>query len=243
MPLQFGSQSSHFSVYYHSKGLLFQFILAEFIAVSHKFAHVRQLANQVTLPPSAFNELQLGLADLAGSSPDYMKIFMWNHYKDGLLAKLKNNCALFSQKSFHHNKNAIQMSRYTQSAWLLSLECQNIIRQTQQKTNIDFEAQYQALSNALGKIYTLIRQLGRSITRVLPEFRDDENVVFFILRHRSQLDELFEQGFVAKLLNQMYSNGLREVSHFLQTRYARRGFDNLLPAIALKIFDLETASL
>jgi hypothetical protein len=69
-------------------------------------------------------------------------------------------------------------------------------------------------------------------------FHQDENVTFFLLRHREQFDKIFGQDFTKKFFKKMYAGGLPEAGKMMTQKYSERGFENLLPVIATKISEL-----
>ena len=70
------------------------------------------------------------------------------------------------------------------------------------------------------------------------EFSLDENVLFFILRHKDKLDSIYGEGFVKKIFNKMYPDGINEAENYVKKKYAKRGFHNLLMVIASKFTEL-----
>ena len=98
------------------------------------------------------------------------------------------------------------------------------------------------LTPMLDKISTIMSRIARLIGQVSLQFSDDENVIFFLLRHHNQLDALMGQGYANKLLKKMHPKGTQEVGRFLMKRYSARGFVNILPAITAKITRTSPAS-
>ena len=69
-------------------------------------------------------------------------------------------------------------------------------------------------------------------------FKEDENVLFFILRHKTQLEEAFGEKFVELLFKKMHRDGSAGIEKLLLKQYSKRGFDTLLPVIKAKMAQL-----
>lgn len=80
---------------------------------------------------------------------------------------------------------------------------------------------------SFAKIKTAQQQLGRQIKKLLDQFCQDENVLFFLIRHAPQLDEAFGVRFIAKYFDQHFSKGLPEAISFAAKRFKARGFYHL----------------
>lgn len=228
----------HVNAYHHNNSLLFQFILTEFIESFEEIQQLDALCNRNVDTASSSSEekkrlTQLALIRLVGSTRDYMRIFSWN-FGDGILAKLKTYCALFLQNASSDEKEVIALQHYADKLWQACMQAIDSLH--------DDADQRTALLAALDKASTAVHRFSKLIARIIPQFRDDENVVFCLLRYREQLDKLYGGRFVAKLLGRMYSKGLQEAQNFLSHRYAERGFESLLPIIAEKIAEIEASA-
>lgn len=225
MTSQTGLPARHFNAYHQNDSLLFQFILSEFLEAFREI-------QMIVLKQYAIEELTTGLKKLAGSPHEYMRLFPWNH-NNGILAKLKNYCSLFSQNTYSKEKESIALQHYAEKAWVFCLETLDILYESTDGST--------AHVNPLNKAYNALQRISRVIARLLVQFRDDENVVFFVLRHHDQFDGLYGTKFVSRLFCRMYPKGLAETAHFLSTKFGTRGFENILPIVKTKISELETA--
>jgi hypothetical protein len=88
-------------------------------------------------------------------------------------------------------------------------------------------------------MHAILRHLAKSIMKTVTQFQDDENVLYFILRHADHLDHLFKSNFTFKLFSQLFVNGLQGASQLLLQKYAKRGFHQLLPTIRRQISTLQ----
>jgi hypothetical protein len=239
-----GLPTRHFNAYHQSNSLLFQFILSEFLIAYREIQALDSLckrehpmalnATVLRKEQEIFHTMETILAKLVGSTREYMRLFSWN-FIDGVVSKLKNYCALFSQNADTDEKEPLAMQHYADKAWLYCLQGMDALRDTPNA--------HPALCHSLEKGLGAMHRLARLIARVIPQFRDDENVVFFVLRHKDKFDKVYGTKFVTKLFCRMYPKGLKEVQYFLSQKYAGRGFENLMPIIHKKISELETANL
>lgn len=255
MPAQGRTRPLHSNGYHQNNSLLFQFILSDLIQANRIVKETNQLANrwkQTTAAPfvqqagnKLFHMLKASISKLVGSSQDYMRIFSWS-IENGILAKLKNNCGFFAENSSSEDKNALILQRYANNTWLLCLRCLDIMRAIEHDALVDVLSKAKPLGTysnilfqTLEKMTLSLQRFSRILIRLLLAFKEDENVVFFLLRSKEEVEGLYGPDSVLKLLQQMYPRGLQEAGHFLLKKYASRGFDNLLPLISSKIAELE----
>lgn len=86
-------------------------------------------------------------------------------------------------------------------------------------------------AKALEKIQQPTARIHRLLIKELTRHRDDENVVFFLVRNAKQIDGHLGAGTTVSILEQMFSGGTTEVRDFLEVRYRERGFEAILPNI------------
>lgn len=221
----------HSKSYHYHHHLLIQFILSELILAHDE---IKDLDKIFTDPSNSRGDIIetviRHISKLSGSTQGYMRLFSWND--DGILTKLKNYCAFFCQNARSKNNDQFSMYQEANQAWLFSLHALDISRMiAQQDTAWDVDSLY----NSVKKIGRSIQRLSRLAAKVIPQFRNNENVVFFLLRHVTQLDSLYGDGFATKLLRKMFTKRSQGVSNFLTKRYAERGFDHLIPNIQSKL--------
>jgi hypothetical protein len=247
MPLRMGLFKAHFNSYHHNTSLLFQFILSEFILsyreakVIHRYMLTLKSDGKEISSPD-LDELRASINNLAGLTKEYMRIFSWN-IDNGILAKLKNYCALLVQYADPADNSVIALHRYADKVWLLCLQNIDILHLLNSETSLlpAKKLEKVTLSLALKKMSLCFRHLARLIPLIIKQFKDDENVVFFLLNNKEALDELYGKGFFQKLCKKMYPlGGIAELGQLLEQKYFIRGFTNLIPKIKAKIAELET---
>jgi len=80
-----------------------------------------------------------------------------------------------------------------------------------------------------------LKEIRALLLDELITFRDDENVLFFLLRHQAEFDHVYSASMVSKTLETLFAEGLGAASNFLTGRFERRGFYHLIPLISQKI--------
>lgn len=211
-----------------SKGLLFQFILSEFIA---SYSEVLNMKVE-SLNVQTISSLKANLIKLVGSSQKHL--FSWN-LQDGVLTRLKNYCADFSLQGEKSDTIILKMQSYINQAFL---SCIQSIDAIQLYENCE-EPHQSKLHKILSKFIKEMRCFSKLTVEIMRQFSGDENVVFFMLRHQPELDRLYGSRFVFKLISKMFPKGITQVSDFLLSQYKQRGFDHLIPTIQKKISELE----
>lgn len=243
MPSHMAAPHVHLNTYHHNNSLLFQFILNEFLLT---YREVKTL-HHLTAPLKAsakkangdFNAIVQTIVQLSGPTHHYMRLFSWN-IDAGMLGKLKNYCAFFSHNADYEDKTLLSMHNYADKAWILCLQSMETLRAIQAESKAS-AAQRAELYAMLDKLNLYMHRIARLIGQASLQFSDDENVIYYLLRHHKQLDALLGKGYTGKLLKKMYPKGVQEVGRFLMKRYTSRGFENLLPEISAKISELATA--
>lgn len=232
-----GLSHRHVNAYHHRNSLIFQFILTEFIESFEEIQQLERLCSRkvdvhTKNKEETQKQIESAITKLVGSTRDYMRIFSWN-FGDGLLEKLKTYCALLLRNAANDEKEIIALLHYAEKTWQAVMQAKDHLHEDNHR---------KILLHYFEKANTSLQRFSKVIVRIVPQFRDDENVVFCILRNKEKLDRLHGPRFVAKMLGRMYSKGLKEAHHFLSRKYAERGFDHLLPVITKKISEVEAVA-
>lgn len=222
-------QSTH-----KQRALLLQFILYELILSHKEIQHINEFAKAYVLSdPPSLDVIASSLAKLAGSAHGYMRLFSWND--DGIQTKLKNYCALLCQNGTSRVKNEVGMHREANQAWLIALQLLDAIRLQDTSTKKTIHL----LQSLFKKLDRSTKRFARYTANAICLFHNDENLLFFILRYKEDLDELYGEGFIAKILRKMFPRSLDKAKNFLMQKYTDRGFDHLIPIIQEKIEELK----
>lgn len=238
MTLYTSITAHHVNSYHQSPSLLFQFLLSEFLNTYSTLQHLDSLCSHSTTFLSedsclqAENEelIKKTLIKLLGSPKDYMRMFSWN-FSEGLLAKMRTYCTLFIQNAETDEKEFIAIQHYADKIWQGCLQALDALQEA--------PADRSLFRVPLDKASAAMQRLAKLIARLIHQFRDDENVIFYVLKHHQAFDALYGPRFVMKLMNRIYSKGLKEVHFFLVKKYQERGFDHLVPSIDKTIKAIE----
>jgi hypothetical protein len=218
------------------KSLLFQFILLEFISSYTEVLNIHQLSRDLQTTSDVVPALKLSINKLAGPARGCMRLFSWN-LEDGILSRLKNYCANFTLEAKDSNPGILKMHAYLNQAFISCRKTLDVIGLFEER---DLSQQNrQALHKVLTKVIQQMGRFSKMTAKLMQQFSTDENVVFFMLRHKSELDRLYGSQFVYKLINKMYPKGVEEAKDFLLKQYGQRGFDHLIPLIIKKISELK----
>jgi hypothetical protein len=227
MALPITRTHAHLNAYHQTDSLLLQFILSEFIASYREILMIHQLSKETTENPTLVTKnVSQCIEKLSGSSKISMKMYSWN-LEEGILSKLKNYCEHFSL----NNKDYHDLHHFAHQAWLNCLQSFEIL-----KCNC---ISSKNLQKVLNRIASLMRRFARIALRLIQKYREDENILFFVLRNHEQLDAIYGSQFVFKLFSRLFPRGLSGALEFLQQRYSARGFENLKKIINNKIAELE----
>jgi hypothetical protein len=230
--------------HYLNSSLLFQFILSDFITAFLEIQCLDILYHRKLLPvvEKRYNEynqeliqkIEQVLGRLVGIKNEYIKRFSSNII-EGILTRFKMHCIMFSQQSDTEAKELLAMQHYAEKIWQNCMLAADALSDTSNKCT--------QLFTYLEKASNALHRLGKLITRLIQQFRDDENVVFFVLRHKESFDKAFGKRFITKLFCRMYPKGLPEAKDFLIKKYMDRNFDNIAPMISRLFIELEASNL
>lgn len=234
------SSSHHIQSYHKHDHLLFQFILLELILAHQELYRINKIALSLKKKVSKelFDDLASEIVKLSGASRGYMRIFVGSDL--GILTKLKNICAFFSQSNSSSDLET-EMYEAANQAWLSSLQALDIMtKYSANESDKGKKAPISQLTSCLEKINKNIKKLAECASEVVFKFRNDENVIFFLLVYHHSLDTIYGKEFVLKCLRKMFAKKeLSVVEDFLVFKYTERGFKHLIPVIHEKIEAIE----
>lgn len=242
--------SNHSLRHYHdNNGIIIQFIFFELIQAFDKIRSIKKsLAGMNPVPEARLTKTEkklLGsistdISSLAGHSQKTMRIFAW-YLNEGILAKVKTHCSLFANNLDPQNPELHTLQRHADRSWSHSLHFLDLVRGLQKcpsKKSMNIPRLKEILERMAGRL----RRLSKIIGIFVLKFRDDENVLYFLLTYKDGLDTIYRKGFVFRLLIKMFPGGMSEAELFLFDKYSSRGFFHLLPSISQKCAELEKAS-
>jgi hypothetical protein len=219
----------HINAYHYDNSLLFQFILSETLATLREANQLLDLQGDVKL-------LRSSIMRLVGSLNDSYRLFAWAP-ENGTLAKLRSYCSYFAHTADPHDNVLIPLVHTAEQNWLLSLVCLDDLRHIERTRAAP--AQKTKLNKSLKDLSSGLQKLGKMIAKMIEQFWNDENVIFFILRNKAEFDEVFGERFTKNLLKKMYLGGVWGAASFLSKRFTKRGFDHLVPIIEARIEEMD----
>jgi hypothetical protein len=77
----------------------------------------------------------------------------------------------------------------------------------------------------------ITKELTQLLLLSLKDLKENENVLFFVMRHNERIDSHFQAGFTRALLEEVFPSGLESLCAWIHKCYHERGFDNLHPVI------------
>jgi len=220
--------------YNRNNNIVLQFILLELIHARQDTQGVEKLLSNPKIP---LEPLFVHVSRLVGQTKKYIRIFSWS-LNDGILTRVKNYCSFFVNNRNPTNPRIMPLQTHSDRAWINGLESLDLIRLMRQMPSYDSECE-RSLRIVLQKMLKRLQQLIRSIYQTLPEFCRDEHTLFFLLRHRIDLEVLFGEQAILQLFTITFPKGLKTAGRFIIQRYAKRGFSHLSPVISQKILELE----
>ena len=246
--LESEKQDLHF--FAQSPALLFQFILSEFLQTYQSVQEIDSIYKEMEtllikrrLLADAKNCL-VALLDrideISGSSSIDDAAFSWNLQR-GSLNKLRHYCFPFVNQFEAKEGVVVNLNICVSKAFHTALQIKEVIIYLIQENNQSKKIpDYAMLYQLLDRLIDNINRASRLILRIILSFREDENIVYFLLRKRAEFDHSYKTSFVAKLFAKMYPEGVEEAGRLLIKRYSKRGFKHLLNNITRKISEIRT---
>jgi hypothetical protein len=223
--------------YNRNNNIVLQFILLELIYACKDAEELEKLLHN---PKLQLDSLFIHVSRLVGQTKKYIRIFSWS-LNDGILTRVKNYCSLFVHNRNPADSRIMSLQTHSDRAWINGLESLDLIRLIKQMPSCNNECE-KSLRIVLQKMLKRVHQLIRSIYQTLPMFCKDEHTLFFLLRHRTDLESLFGEKAILQLFTITFPKGLKTASRFIIQRYVKRGFTHLAPVISQKIAELEQHS-
>jgi hypothetical protein len=145
-------------------------------------------------------------------------------------------------------KDSLTLSRAVpgeETATMYELACKGWL-EAQQALQAHLHAQHvQATPGQWDPFLTQTQKLLRTIERLTkcwPKLFDsipaDENILFFLITRREQIDALYNAGFTCALLKKFSPAGRDALRRSIVEAYLTRGFDDVIPSIDASIEDL-----
>lgn len=237
------------NTYCQSTSLLFQFTLYEFITSFKRVLEIEktyEIMESELIKQRLKGDVKSYLDSLLEQIPLLIgaqmvmaneQTFPWTHSK-GSLNKLRHYSYLLSQKCIDQDDIA-NMNVCVSKAFHSALQIRDVIfslkRQAEDPEKIP---NYVSLYRLLDRLIDNMKRVSRVLLKILIQFKEDENILFFLLRYKSDLDQLYKTQFVTKILQKMYPEGHSSMKEYIKKQYQQRGFLNLISIIEEQISQL-----
>jgi hypothetical protein len=86
-----------------------------------------------------------------------------------------------------------------------------------------------------------IRSFIALLFEKIPHYRDNPAVLFFLLRNQEHFDTICRQSIIKATFFNMFPEGIEQAYAFIAEKYAKKGFNHLLPLLELKLKQLDAA--
>lgn len=214
----------HFNAYYHNNTLLIQFILSEFI-LSHQITKEIEIKTEEAWQVQDMNEFSRLLTQ-------YLQALLRSEtekdrWVKGPLIKIKDYCEQFSHNLNHSDKTSFNLCSYIHKTWLIGIkmfELLNSIHKLSYQTQSLNTFLMAALKRTFTQFTQRLKEMSKHILKLLSNHRHEETVLFFILRKKNQLIEIFGNDFFGKMIKINKTNSL----NLIKENYIQRGFEHLV---------------
>jgi hypothetical protein len=220
-----------FNAYYEESPLVVQFILAEFLQTNKSLLNLKNLLNENEnlgqLSDVDIIKLNQSFAELVGTL-NPQENFTFPNWSKGSLSKLKEYCEQLSKNTKF--KPHIDLHLAVNQAWLTALqniELLNALQSNEGISNLSFLLI--SLKRSINSLQVRFQQIIRLLPKIYPPFWENENVILFLLRKKSELCEIYGPDFLDKIFHCPHDP--RQLLELLIRRYHARGFDTLPPKI------------
>lgn len=229
---------AHLTSYHDEVSLVAQFILHEIIQSMKETREIMSLLEKAPKTRSniskAIKLILQSMIKLSGSNDwGTMRLFTRN-FSSGTLVKLKNYCAFFIGKVGGSEDYLMEAA---ERSWICSLQALDIIHHLNNQASLT-PKELSALGGVIEKMSHCILNIAQQFSQLIVQFRQDENILYFILRFHLELDNLYGDNFCFRLLEKMYPKGKNSVESYLCRKYTQRGFTNQIPEIKRHIAEI-----
>jgi hypothetical protein len=209
--------------------LLVQFIYSELMESFEiiKCIEKLKLSDESLLNEGVAENLYHLLLKLVGNPKSSSHYF--SNEKSGTFSKIKSYSALLSEIKSIQKKEISYLNQVGNQMWILSLQACDACKSLLQEQDIN-----KTLLFLIKRMIHALKVYLKIIKQFLMHYKQDENVLFFLLQNQEKLDAMYHENFVASLFKKMFFRSLKRAELFIYTRYSIRGFSHLLPLIQMK---------
>ncbi len=220
------SQSPNYQLDFcrQDNGLLFQFMLTEVLKtlqigqlLLNLTRNLEELSSQNTLTSVNFHLYSLtGYRSNTTDSQEYQN--------PGILVRLKEACLFMSERIEDIPLSYKQIYAAIDKAWFCSLQLQSLL-------HVEKRPDKEALIYWIATLWKRINKIALMFTEKVIEFRDNENVLFFLARHPELSRQLFYTEKAKRIIRKHFPTGISGFEKIVLEKYRERGFEHMLPHI------------
>ncbi len=229
-----------FTFYGQKPGVLFQFVLSEFLNSYAEVKAIQKFCNHLAAATDwQLSKMMGALSQLTGS-PLSDHPSPWESHQ-GTLGNLKHLCASLAELS--DSPATGELSGAADRAFFAALEARDILPSFLRRPLQRDRLQATVLCTPhLRRLVENVERVSNLLPSIIQHFRDDENILLFIVKRRADFDTLYGSSFTKNLLLVMFPEGLRELQNVMEERYRARGFERLAETVRHKLADIQLAS-
>lgn len=149
-------------------------------------------------------------------------------YQEGSLIKLSHYCNAFLNGFQKHKKVLGDFSLHIHNALHKTFLMRDLILKEQGSWSKSEEKKFTSYSSKLSEH---VHEASQLIIKLLPKYTKDENLLFFLLRHYQEVEELIHPLKISDFFKNMSYQNHEELREFLISSYSKRGFYDLHTAI------------
>ena len=211
---------SPYCAFHRDEHVLLQFILKESLDTLSLIKKLEAILEK-DVKAVDLEKLKNLLCELAGGSFETLHFLVWPN-GEGRLAKLKGYCTWLLKEAIEEDTPLFRLDRLSNEAWVYCMKSLDLLDQKPFKS-------YSLL--ALKKMCRTMGRFEKTLPDAISLYMHDENVLFFLIRHKKELDNVYHPGFTEELFSSFFNGKPEDGKKFLVDRYLARGFDTILPQI------------
>ncbi len=220
------SQSPNYQLDFcrQDNGLLFQFMLTEVLKTLQIGQQLLNLTRDIEKlsSPSTLNSVNYHLHSLTGYRSN--TVDSQEHQNPGILVRLKEACLFMSERIEDIPLSYKQIYAVIDKAWFCGLQLQSLLHVEKQPDN-------ETLIYWISTLWKRINRIALMFTEKVIEFKDNENVLFFLARYPELSRQLFYTEKAKRILRKHFPNGISGLEKIVLEKYRERGFEHMLPHI------------
>ena len=220
----------HRVIFKGNRGLIVQFILHELFAADLLFKEMYMLWGE-----EDFSSLFERVGSLSGHASKSTHLFT-NDVNAGILSKLKNYSAYFSLDK-DAKESGMELRKISHRLCATSSALYDDLKEFSY-TDFKLKSLKKKIDKSLQKMDQDFTHYCDTLCLVLETFNQNENVVWYLVKHRKKADAIFKEERVKALFERYFPQGNIELRDFLIQRYSERGFYSLLPLIEAEVKNL-----